>query len=70
MHVTLTGKVSQALGGEMYMFTDGTGSIQIEVDHEDWRGITVTPQTKVTIYGEVDYDYGTKKIDIDHIRLS
>lgn len=63
-YVTLQGNVTKKVADEKYMFTDGTDSILIEVDDEDWRGINATPETKIQIQGEVD-KHLMKEIEID-----
>ena len=68
MPVVLTGHITHALGGEMYAFSDGTDSITVEIDHELWFGMNITPQNKVMIYGEVDNDVIRTTIDVDSIR--
>lgn len=68
--VVLVGRITGAIGGDHYTFKDNTGEITIEVDHEDWRGVNVSPQNKVKIYGEVDKDFtqnptiDVKRVDI------
>ena len=39
---------------EKYKFSDGKDTIIIEIDDEDWGGLSVGPDETVTIYGEVD----------------
>lgn len=64
--VTLTGKIVSSLGDEKYLFRDATGEIIIEIDDEDWRGITVSPETTLEIVGEVDKEFmGRTKIDVN-----
>ncbi|QIQ21909.1 YgiW/YdeI family stress tolerance OB fold protein [Zophobihabitans entericus] len=65
--VTLTGYIVQHLRGENYLFKDDTGTINIEIDHKRWRGLTVTPEDKVQIYGEVDKDRDSTEIDVKSI---
>ncbi|HIF9334930.1 TPA: NirD/YgiW/YdeI family stress tolerance protein [Photobacterium damselae] len=67
--VTLTGNITRSLGGEHYTFTDGTGSITIDIDHEKWFGAQVTPETKVTIHGEIDKEFNHTFIDVDYVRV-
>ncbi len=68
--VVLQGNIINSLGDEKYTFTDQTGQITIEIDDEDWRGINVTPDTTVEIYGEVDKGFFKKtKIDVNSIRV-
>lgn len=69
-HVILQGKIVNDLGDEKYTFADETGEIIIEIDDEDWNGLTVTPETTVQIYGEVDKGLFKKtKIDVDSIKV-
>ena len=65
--VVLTGKIEKNLGGEKYLFTDNTGSITIEIDNEDWRGVTVNEKDIVEIRGEVDKDLMNLEIDVDSV---
>ena len=67
--VTLTGKITRSLGGEHYTFTDGSGSITVEIDHDKWFGIQVTPNTKIMINGEIDKEFTHTTIDVDYIRI-
>lgn len=68
--VTLTGYLTSSLGGEHYTFTDGSGTMTVEIDHDKWFGLQVTPQTKITIQGEIDKEFNHIKIDVDHVRLA
>ncbi|WP_297479411.1 NirD/YgiW/YdeI family stress tolerance protein [uncultured Photobacterium sp.] len=67
--VTLTGHITNSLGDEHYQFTDGTGSITIDIDHDKWFGAQVTPQTKITIQGEIDQEFNHTAIDVNHVRV-
>ncbi len=67
MRVSLTGKITQALGGEMYMFNDGTGEIVVEIDKDNWYGLKTTPETLVIINAEVDHDNGRPTLDVQRI---
>lgn len=67
-NVILTGKIEQKLGDEKYMFKDASGTIIVEIDDEDWKGVTVSPQDTVEIYGEVDTDmFEPSKVDVESI---
>lgn len=63
-YVVLQGTIESSLGDEKYLFKDATGTIRVEIDDEDWQGLTVTPKDKVEIKGEVD-THLTKPADID-----
>lgn len=66
--VTLQGTIIKQLGKEKYLFKDKTGEIIIEIDDDDWRGVTAGPNDLVEIYGEVDKDWNSVEIDVDTIR--
>ncbi len=68
-YVTLRGNITEHLGGDKYMFSDGTGSIKVEIDDKDWHGLTVGPKDTVEIYGEVDKGWTKTEIDVDAIKL-
>lgn len=55
-------------GDEEYMFKDSTGKIVIEIDDEDWGGLTVGPKDTVEISGEIDRDLKKVKLDVFKIR--
>ena len=52
--VVLQGQIARALGDDKYAFTDQTGEIVVEIDSEDFNGMTVTSGDMLEIYGEVD----------------
>jgi len=65
--VTLTGKIERRIEHEKYQFSDGTGSIIVEIDDKRWRGLTVGPEDTVVISGEVDRDLGRREIEVKKI---
>ena len=65
--VVLEGKITQGLGDEKYQFSDGTANIIIEIDNEDWRGLSVNENDVVEIRGEVDKEFMKTKIDVNSI---
>ncbi len=69
MPVVMQGKIVQNMGDEKYLFQDGTGSIAVEIDDEDWAGQTVSPANTVKIYGEVDTGLFKDEIDVDKIMI-
>lgn len=69
-HVILRGNIEKKIGHEKYMFKDKTGTIQIEIDDDDWNGLNVSPEDMVEINGEVDtHMMKPTDIDVDSIRL-
>ena len=68
--VVLVGQIERSLGDEKYLFKDASGSVTVEIDNEDWRGLNVTPQDTVILNGEVDKEmFKDTKIDVDSIAL-
>ena len=43
------------------------GSINIEIDEDEWNGLNVGPEDVVEIRGEVDKGWSTLEIDVDRI---
>ncbi|EOW9473546.1 NirD/YgiW/YdeI family stress tolerance protein [Vibrio cholerae] len=67
--VTLTGFITSSLGGDLYRFADSTGDIIVEIESDKWFGVNVTPETKVTIWGEIEKEFRSTRIDVSMIRL-
>ena len=70
--VSLTGNIVERRAGsdDKYMFRDATGQILADIDHELFFGKTVTPQTRVRIFGEVDKDMmKPTKIDVKRLEI-
>ena len=64
----LTGHIEKETAKEKYEFRDSTGAIVVEIDNDDWNGLTVTPADTVIIYGEVDKEImHAPEIDVDRI---
>ena len=67
--VVLVGQIEKSLGGEKYLFKDASGSVTVEIDNEDWRGVNVTPKDTIVLQGEVDKDFFKTEIDVDSVAL-
>ena len=67
--VVLVGQIEKSLGDEKYLFKDASGSVTVEIDNEDWRGVTVTPKDTFDIQGEIDKDFFKTEIDVDSVAL-
>ena len=68
--VILQGTLATASGDEMYIFTDGTGSINVEIDDGDLEGLNIGPNDVVMIEGEIDRTGNAVEIDVDEIVLA
>lgn len=66
--VVLRGRIVQHLRGDDYLFTDGTGEIEIEIDDDDAPRGGVKLNTEVEIRGEVDLDRNQQPtIEVDEV---
>ncbi len=65
--VIVQGYIIKNLGGDNYLFKDDAGSIVVEIDDENWGGLTITPNDLVKLYGEVDAGLFTTEIEVDRI---
>jgi uncharacterized protein (TIGR00156 family) len=65
--IILEGYLVKEIRSEHYIFKDATGEIEVEIDDEDFRGVKVTPETKVRLVGEVDKDRTSTTVDVDYV---
>ena len=65
--VTLRGNIVERIYDDLYLFKDATGTVNVDIDHKRWNGVTVTPQDLVEIQGEVDKDWNSVEIDVKQI---
>ncbi|MDR1490559.1 MAG: YgiW/YdeI family stress tolerance OB fold protein [Desulfovibrio sp.] len=66
--VTLRGNVVRHLGKDLYVFKDATGTVNVDIDDDIWRGQDVSPTDTVEITGEVDRDWSSLEIDVHNLR--
>lgn len=62
--VIIRGYMLRQNGENSYVFQDTTGTINLEIDEEDWGGQTVSPNDYVEVWGEVDRN-GASMIEVD-----
>ncbi len=70
--VSLTGRIVERLAGsdDKYTFEDGTGRIIVDIDYEVFAGRTVTPQTKVRLFGKLDKEMmEPTKVDVKYLEI-
>lgn len=68
-HVVLRGNLLKKVGSEKYEFSDGTGTIRVEIDKKIFPREPIDDKTKVEIQGEVEKDFmSSPEIDVDSIR--
>ena len=56
-----------AMRSTIRAYNDATGTVNVDIDHKRWNGVTVTPQDVVEIQGEVDKDWNSVEIDVKQI---
>ena len=69
-HVFLEGYLIKQIKHEHYLFKDHSGEIVVEIDDEDFRGITVASDTKIRIAAKVDKDWNSLTLDVDYLELA
>ena len=62
--VYMQGQIIKSLGDDKYAFTDKTGEIILEIDNDEFNGVTVTAGEFIEISGEVDKEK-TKPTEVD-----
>ena len=62
--VVIRGYLLSQNGENSYIFQDSTGTINLEIDAEDWGGLTVSPTDFVEVWGTVDKN-GMSMIEVD-----
>lgn len=67
--VVLEGRIVRQLKHEHYAFQDATGTLEVEIDDEDWPATPVDDQRTVRLYGEVDKELFGRRIDVEHIEV-
>ncbi|MFV0548125.1 MAG: YgiW/YdeI family stress tolerance OB fold protein [Limnobaculum xujianqingii] len=66
--VTLQGNIEQQIGKELYVFRDKTGTINVDIDHKRWNGLTISPTDTVELQGEIDKDWNSIELDVKQIK--
>ncbi|MBP5447557.1 MAG: NirD/YgiW/YdeI family stress tolerance protein, partial [Treponema sp.] len=62
--VILRGNIVRRIGDDKYLFRDATGEIVVEIDDEDWGGVTAGPKDTLELSGEIDRDFNKVKVDV------
>jgi uncharacterized protein (TIGR00156 family) len=66
--VILTGNIINTRGDEKYTFRDATGEITVEIDRDEWRGLSVGVSDNVEISGELKIKNGQYSVKVKAIR--
>jgi len=70
-YATLRGNLVKRIGGEKYLFSDGSGEITVEIDDEDLPAQQpIDAKTEVELIGDFDKDLiGSPEFDVDTVTL-
>lgn len=70
MRVMLNGHIIRQIKHEHYIFNDGTGDIQVDIDDKDFPAQPISAKTKMEIVGKVDMDKKSAiEIDVKSLRI-
>lgn len=68
--VTLRGNIVRRIGGDKYVFSDGTGEIRVDIDDSEWPAEPVNEKTTVEIIGKIDVEFmSPTEIDVKILRV-
>jgi len=65
--VSLVGHLINQIDEEYYTFQDETGKMVVEIHPNELLELTITPETRIKIIGEVDDGKRNAKVDVDHV---
>ncbi len=67
--IYIQGNLTQSLGDEMYIFTDDSGNITVEIDDSLMNGQTFTPNMAVIITASIDKEGNVTSLDAEEIEF-
>lgn len=66
--VVLEGFIIEDLGDKMYIFRDATGDIDLGIKKDVWDKRDMDPDQLVRVYGEIDRDDDSIKVEVKKIK--
>lgn len=66
--IILSGHIVRRLDDDEFLFSDGTGTIKIEMDDDDWRKLRRHRRGRILIWAEVDRDDGRNELEVERVR--
>ena len=67
--VILRGNIVKQLDNKHYEFTDGTGTITLEISPKRWNGVNVTPTDKIEVRGKIDKDWNSREVEVKQVQI-
>lgn len=68
--VRITGYIVRSLGDEKYEFRDDSGTLTVEIDDDEWRGVQVTPDVQVELRGEIEQESDGPELEVESLRVA
>lgn len=68
-YLTLTGNIVEHVQKDYFTFRDATGSMRVEIENEIWQGRKINPDTKVSIFGQVDSDRRGRYLSVESLKV-
>ena len=69
VQVILMGKLTKKIYEDQYPFVDSSGSVEVEIDSDEFKGRKVTPEVMIRIFGEVSRENRKKIVEVDHFDI-
>ncbi|WP_417605216.1 YgiW/YdeI family stress tolerance OB fold protein [Oceanimonas baumannii] len=66
--IILSGRIVRRLDDDEFLFSDGTGTIKIEMDDGDWRDLRRHRRSRILIWAEVDRDDDHTELEVERVR--
>lgn len=66
--IILSGRIVRRLDDDEFLFSDGTGTIKIKMDDDDWRKLRRHRRGRILIWAEVDRDDGRNELEVERVR--
>lgn len=67
--IYIQGTLTQNLGNEMYIFTDDSGNITVEIDDDLMKGQSFTPNMAVIITASIDKEGNVTSLDAEEVEF-
>ncbi|WMC09599.1 NirD/YgiW/YdeI family stress tolerance protein [Oceanimonas pelagia] len=66
--IILSGHIVRRLDDDEFLFRDGTGTIRIEMDEDDWRRLRRHRRGEILIWAEVERKKRRVKLEVERVR--
>ncbi|MCC4263567.1 NirD/YgiW/YdeI family stress tolerance protein [Oceanimonas baumannii] len=66
--IILSGRIVRQLDDDEFLFSDGTGTIKIEMDDDDGRDLRRHRRGRILIWAEVDRDDDHTELEVERVR--